>query len=103
MEKLYYSIGEVSSMLGEAPSVLRFWETEFDCIRPTKNRRGSRSYTAHDIELLRRIQYLTRQCGYTLEGVREQLRQRPTDDPRLEVVRQLQEVRAFLVDLKEQL
>ena len=103
MEKLYYSIGEVSSMLGEAPSVLRFWETEFDCIQPTKNRRGSRSYTAHDIELLRRIQYLTRQCGYTLEGVREQLRQRPTDDPRLEVVRQLQEVRAFLVDLKEQL
>ena len=103
MEKLYYSIGEVSSMLGEAPSVLRFWETEFDCIRPTKNRRGSRSYTARDIELLRRIQYLTRQCGYTLEGVREQLRQRPTDDPRLEVVRQLQEVRAFLVDLKEQL
>ena len=103
MEKLYYSIGEVSAMLGEAPSVLRFWETEFDCIRPTKNRRGSRSYTGHDIELLRRIQYLTRQCGYTLEGVREQLRQRPTDDPRLEVVRQLQEVRAFLVDLKEQL
>ncbi|MBR1766653.1 MAG: MerR family transcriptional regulator [Bacteroidales bacterium] len=101
--KLYYSIGEVAQMLGEAPSVLRFWETEFDCIRPVKNRRGSRSYTKHDIDLLRRIQYLTRQCGYTLEGAREQMRQRPVDDAKMEIVRHLQEVRSFLVDLKETL
>ena len=78
--KLYHSIGEVAEMLGEAPSVLRFWETEFDCIRPVKNRRGSRSYTEHDIDLLRRIKYLTRDCGYTLEGAREQMRQRPLED-----------------------
>lgn len=103
MEKLYYSIGEVSEMLGEPQSVLRFWETEFDCIRPVKNRRGSRSYTAHDIDLLRRIHYLTRDCGYTLEGAREQLRQRPVDDPKMEVINNLQQVRNFLVDLKNQL
>lgn len=101
--KLYYSIGEVAEMLGEAPSVLRFWETEFDCIRPVKNRRGMRNYTEHDIELLRRIKYLTRDCGYTLEGAREQMRQRPVEDPKMEVVKQLQEVRSFLVDLKEKL
>lgn len=102
-KKLYYSIGEVAAMLDVAPSVLRFWETEFDCIRPTKNRRGSRSYTEHDIELLRRIHYLTRDCGYTLEGAREQMRQRPVEDPKMEVIYQLQEVRKFLVDLKETL
>jgi DNA-binding transcriptional MerR regulator len=101
--KLYHSIGEVAEMLGEAPSVLRFWETEFDCIRPVKNRRGSRSYTEHDIELLRRIKYLTRDCGYTLEGAREQMRQRPLEDPKMELVKQLQEVRSFLVELKETL
>ena len=101
--KLYYSIGEVATMLDVAPSVLRFWETEFDCIRPTKNRRGTRSYTAHDIELLRRIHYLTRECGYTLEGAREQMRQRPLEDPKMEVVKQLQEVRNFLMELKESL
>ena len=102
-QKLYYSIGEVAAMLGVAPSVLRFWETEFDCIRPVKNRRGSRSYTTRDIELLRRIHYLTRDCGYTLEGAREQLRQRPLDNPKMEVINNLQQVRSFLTELKETL
>jgi DNA-binding transcriptional MerR regulator len=99
--KLYYTISEVAAMLDVAPSVLRFWETEFDCIRPAKNRRGSRTYTARDIELLRRIHYLTRDCGYTLEGAREQLRQRPNDDPRMEVINNLQQLRKFLTELKE--
>lgn len=101
MSKLYHSIGEVSAMLGEAPSVLRFWESEFDCIKPTKNKRGVRSYTAHDIDLLRRIQYLTRQCGYTLDGVREQLRTRSIDDPRQEVINNLNELRHTLVQFKD--
>ncbi len=100
-KKLYYSIGEVATMLDVAPSVLRFWETEFDCIRPVKNKRGSRSYTQHDIELLQRIHYLTRDCGYTLEGAREQMRQRPLEDPKMEVIKNLQEVRGFLVELKD--
>lgn len=101
--KLYYSIGEVAEMLGVAPSVLRFWESEFDCIRPVKNKHGSRSYTEHDIELLRRIYYLTRDCGYTLEGAREQMRTRPINDQQMELVRNLTEVRQFLVSLKETL
>ena len=102
-KKLYYSIGEVATMLGEAPSVLRFWESEFDSLRPVKNRRGVRSYTEHDIDLLRRIHFLTRDCGYTLEGAREQLRQRPLDDPKMEVINNLQQVRSFLTELKEQI
>jgi DNA-binding transcriptional MerR regulator len=101
--KLYYSIGEVAQMLNVAPSVLRFWETEFDCIHPVKNRRGTRSYTAHDIELLRRIHYLTRECGYTLEGAREQLRQKPIEDTKMEIINNLHQLRSFLVDLKDQL
>ena len=101
MSKLYYSIGEVSAMLGEAPSVLRFWESEFDCLKPVKNKRGVRSYTAHDIDLLKRIQYLTRQCGYTLDGVREQLRTRSIDDPRQEVIDNLNELRRTLVQFKD--
>ena len=103
MEKLYYSIGEVAAMLDVAPSVLRFWESEFDCIKPVKNKRGTRSYTARDIELLRRIHYLTRECGYTLAGARVQMRTRPVDDPKMELVNNLTAVRQFLVELKEQL
>ena len=88
-------------MLGEAPSVLRFWESEFPQLHPVKNKRGVRSYTRHDIELLQRIHYLTRDCGYTLEGAREQMRTRPIEDPKMALVNNLKEVRSFLVDLKE--
>ncbi len=102
-KKLYYSIGEVAAMLGVRTSVLRFWESEFDCLKPVKTSRGARNYTEHDIELLRRIHYLTRECGYTLEGAREQMRTRPIEDPRMAMVNSLTEVRNFLVELKEQL
>lgn len=102
-KKLYYSIGEVAAMLGVRTSVLRFWESEFDCLKPVKTSRGARNYTEHDIELLRRIHYLTRECGYTLEGAREQMRTRPIEDPRMALVNSLTEVRNFLVELKEQL
>lgn len=101
--KLYYSIGEVAAMLGVRTSVLRFWESEFDCIKPVKTSNGARNYTEHDIELLRKIHYLTRECGYTLEGAREQMRTRPMEDPKMALINELNEVRSFLVELKEQL
>ena len=51
-KKLYYSISEVAELLGEPQSVLRFWETEFSELHPVKNKRGVRSYTEHDINIL---------------------------------------------------
>ncbi len=102
-KKLYYSIGEVSELVGEPQSVLRFWETEFGSLRPVKNKRGVRSYTERDIELVKRIHYLTRECGYTLDGAREQLRQRPLDDPKQEVINNLVDLRRTLTALKETL
>ena len=101
--KLYYGIGEVAQMLGVNSSLLRYWETEFSCIKPTKNKKGDRSYTTKDIELLRRILYLTRDCGFTLEGAREQLRKNSDDNSRQEIVKNLKEIRSFLVELKEKL
>ena len=100
-KKLYYTIGEVAEMIGEPATVLRFWESEFTQIKPVKNKRGVRSYTEHDIDILRRIHHLTRDCGYTLEGAREQMRTRPIEDPKMALVNNLKEVRSFLVDLKE--
>lgn len=103
MDKLYYSIGEVAKELGVNSSLLRYWETEFDCIKPKKNKKGDRSYTAKDIALLKRILYLTRDCGFTLDGAREQLRRFDDDSERQEVVAELKELRQWLVDLKSQL
>lgn len=102
-EKLYYSIGEVASMLGVNASLLRFWETEIPELSPHKNAKGSRYYTAEDIALLKQIYHLTRDCGYTLDGVRDQLRKHGQDTDRQQLITTLLEVKQFLLDLKEHL
>ena len=99
-EKLYHSIGEVSEMLGVNPSLLRFWETEFPALKPHKNKKGTRYYTDADIVLLRQIYHLTRDCGYTLEGARERLRQDNNLDDTVQLVKTLTETRQFLASLK---
>ena len=101
-EKLYYTIGEVAQMLGVNPSLLRFWETEIPAIHPHKNSKGTRFYTADDIALLKHIYHLTRNCGYTLDGVREQLRQDNLEQ-NIQVAQTLIEAKQFLLELKAQL
>ena len=102
-EKLYHTIGEVSQMLGVNPSLLRFWETEFPDIQPHKNSKGTRYYTADDIALLRHIYHLTRDCGYTLDGVKEQLRHKDNLDDTMQVAQTLAGAKQFLLELKAQL
>ena len=103
MEKLYYSIGEVAEMLNVAPSLLRFWETEFDCIKPHKNKKGNRYYTLQDIEILRKIYYLTKECCFTLDGAKEQLKKQDTINEKTQLIDSLTNIRKFLVELKDQL
>ncbi|MBS1914620.1 MAG: MerR family transcriptional regulator [Bacteroidetes bacterium] len=71
IKKLYYSISEVSKMLGLEQYVLRYWETEFEQLRPQKNRAGNRIYTEKDIEIVKLIKRLTREDRYTIEGARQ--------------------------------
>lgn len=101
--KLYYSIGEVSSMLGVNQSMLRFWETEFSDLKPAKNKKGTRSYTQNDIDLLRRIHFLTKECGLTLEGTRQQLKNDKNPDQKIQVIDTLNEIKKFLVQMKQNL
>ena len=100
-DKLYHPIGEVAQMLNVNPSLLRFWETEFPALKPHKNKKGTRFYTDDDIALLRQIHHLTRDCGYTLEGAREQLRLNNKLDDKMQLIQTLTETRQFLADLKE--
>ena len=99
--KLFYSIGEVAEMLGVNTSMLRFWESEFKDLRPAKNKRGVRSYTQQDIELLRRIYYLTKECGLTLDGARQQLKSEKSPDKNLKIVETLTELKNFLIQIKQ--
>ena len=103
MEKLYFSIGEVADMLGVSQSLLRFWETEFDCIKPHKNKKGNRSYTEQDIKLLRNIYYYTKECGFTLEGAKEQLKKKNIVNEKTQTIDTLLNIRKFLLELKDEL
>ncbi len=73
MQKLYYSISEICSIIGEEAHVLRYWEKEFGKLKPKKNRAGNRVYSAKDLELLGRIKHYLRDEKLSLKGAREKL------------------------------
>ena len=104
IEKLYYSIGEVAEIFNVAPSLIRFWESEFDLIKPKKNRKGNRQFTKDDIQNVRTIYHLVKEKGFTLQGAKEMLKndsQAVRD--KMEVIDSLRTVRRFLTDLREKL
>ncbi|TPV93967.1 MAG: MerR family transcriptional regulator [Myxococcales bacterium FL481] len=72
-DKLYFKIGEVAEIVGVAPHVLRFWETEFRGVRPQKSRNQQRVYRRRDVELLLQIKYLLYEQRFTIAGARQQL------------------------------
>jgi DNA-binding transcriptional MerR regulator len=104
IEKLYYSIGEVSERVGQEAHVLRYWEQEFDVLNPRKNRAGRRVYTSDDIETVERIRHLLKDEKYTIEGARQAIER---DERKAEVQEEteddLKTLRSFLVELREQL
>ena len=100
MEKLYYSIGEVSDIVGQEPHVLRYWEQEFDALSPRKNRAGRRVYTEEDIATVERIRYLLKDEQYTIAGARQAIRR---DSARKEVRDDLRALRGFLEKLRNNL
>ena len=103
-EKQYYAIGEVAAMLKTSVSKVRFWEIEFDVLRPKKNKRGDRFFTRQDIEYLKVIYHLLKEKGYTIEGARKQLQQNPEKQfEKMKLLKSLKDIREFLSSLKDQL
>ncbi|MFM2376853.1 MAG: hypothetical protein RLZZ165_1950 [Bacteroidota bacterium] len=104
IQRKYHTISEVAEMLGVKPSLIRFWETEFTQLKPRKNRKGNRTYTEADIEMLKTIYYLVKERKYTLKGAQDKLRQNPKDLEHEQRTRAtLLKVRGFLAELKEYL
>ncbi len=99
--KLYYSIGEVADLFQVNTSLIRFWEKEFDILKPAKNKKGNRLFTTEDIENLKIIYHLVKEKGYTLQGARDHLRmtRKKTPDNK-EALDQLLRIRKMLSDLK---
>ena len=95
--KLYYTIGEVAEMVEEEAHVLRYWETEFDRLRPRKNRAGKRVYTKDDIDIVFRIRHLLRDEKFTIDGARQALKKEKADAKAVpDSVQELHEIRSFL-------
>ncbi|MDR9373444.1 MAG: MerR family transcriptional regulator [Schleiferiaceae bacterium] len=103
-EKRYYSIGEVAQMLQVNPSLIRFWEQEFDILKPRKNRKGNRLFTPQDLEHLKLIYHLVKERGFTLKGAREKLRQNKDDTAQnAQVVERLHQIKQALAELRDAL
>ncbi|HMJ68671.1 MAG TPA: MerR family transcriptional regulator [Cyclobacteriaceae bacterium] len=104
IEKIYYSIGEVAEMFNVAPSLIRFWESEFEIIQPKKNRKGNRQFTREDIDNVRTIYHLVKEKGFTLQGAKEMLRNdSQAVKDKMELIGSLKKVRQFLTEVKEKL
>lgn len=105
IKKMYFKMGEVSTMLGVAPSLIRFWEKEFDCLKDlAKNRKGDRLFTEKNIHDLRTIHYLVKEKGYTLQGANEHLEQnRKLFEKNAEIVKSLEKLKDFLEEIKQNL
>lgn len=103
-EKLYYSIGEIAAAFDVNASLIRFWEKEFDILKPKKNAKGNRKFTPQDVKNLQLIYHLVRERGFTLEGAKTHLKegQKKTLD-KFEIIRKLETIKTQLTELKNQL
>lgn len=101
IEKLYYTISEVSDQTGIKQYVLRYWESEFPDLQPIKNRSGNRVYTKEDIDIVLRIRRLLYEEKYTIEGAKQRLKSGESERPVSEEARQL--LREIKSDVKKML
>ncbi|WP_088323962.1 MerR family transcriptional regulator [Polaribacter tangerinus] len=103
-EKRYYKIGEVAKAFHVNTSLIRFWEKEFDIIKPKKNAKGNRLFTPDDITNFKLIYSLVKERGFTLEGAKQKLKKNPQKTvEHQEIINRLETVKAALVAIKNQL
>jgi DNA-binding transcriptional MerR regulator len=99
LTKLYYSIGEVAEMFGVSNSLIRYWETEFNVLKPSKNKKGDRRFMVKDIRNLEKIYTLVKERGFTLDGAKKELKSKNKNLDLNEVVSKLKKTKSKLEDL----
>ena len=103
-DKRYYSIGEVAKAFDVNASLIRFWEKEFDVLKPKKNAKGNRKFTPEDIKNLKFIYHLVKERGFTLEGAKTHLKEGKKESlDNYQIVSKLEDVKHQLLKIKEQL
>ena len=104
IEKRYYTIGEVARIFEVNTSLIRFWEKEFDILKPKKNKKGNRLFTTKDFQNLKLIYHLVKERGFTLKGAKAKLRENKDDTAKnAEVVDRLKQIKQALLEIKREL
>lgn len=103
-DKRYYSMGELAKAFNVNASLIRFWDKEFDILKPKKNAKGNRMFTAEDVKNLKVIYHLVKERGFTLDGAKTQLKvgQQKTLDT-FDIINKLEAIKAQLNQIKEEL
>ncbi|MEO5946943.1 MAG: MerR family transcriptional regulator [Chitinophagaceae bacterium] len=102
-KKQYYSIGAVAGMFRENQSLIRYWETEFDILKPRKNRKGDRFFRPVDIKNLVMIYDLLRRRKFTIEGAKDFLKNNKKAEEKFGMIQSLEKIKGFLLELKASL
>ncbi|KQS39814.1 MULTISPECIES: MerR family transcriptional regulator [Pedobacter] len=104
INKMYYTMGEVTEMFNVNASQIRFYEKEFDILQPKKNKKGNRLFTPEDIENLKIIFNLVDEKGFTLKGAKEYLKNNKSDvKENQKIIDSLEKLKGFLVNLAQEL
>ena len=99
--KRYYTIGEVAEIFDVSKSLIRFWDSEFEVLKPHKNSKGDRRFTPKNLEQMQLIYELVRERGFTLEGAKREIKRLKTyERERAAVIERLEELKGFLEELK---
>ncbi len=102
VEKLYYSIGEVADLFNVNTSLIRYWEKEFDIIKPKKNKKGNRLFTQGDIDNFHIIYHLVKERGMTLKGAQKKMKEnRDGEEHNFEIIKSLEQIKLMLLEVRE--
>jgi DNA-binding transcriptional MerR regulator len=103
-EKLYYSIGEVSKLFDISRSLIRYWESEFENLKPHKNGKGERKFTKKNIEQLSIIYHLVKERGFTLKGAKAEIESNKDKlEKKHQALKKLNELKGFLKEISDSL
>ncbi|MDR0544510.1 MAG: MerR family transcriptional regulator [Odoribacteraceae bacterium] len=104
ISRIHYRIGDVADMFGVNVSLIRYWEEQFDVLKPYRNAKGTRMFTPADMDNLRLIYHLVKEKRMTLKGARAQIKERRGELERtLEVIKRLEQIKGKLLDIESKL
>ena len=103
-EKRYYSIGEIAKAFDVNASLIRFWEKEFDILKPKKNAKGNRMFTPEDLKNLKTIYHLVKEKGFTLDGAKDFLKNNKKNPLNtIEIIEKLEFIKKQLIIIKNEI